>query len=136
MSPLLREKFRAMVKEDGTLVINKQCFTAYMQHLLDLKGMEVNITVDKIHRNRSENQNRYYHAVICKMLADETGHTKDEIHEAMKVKFLSFEDNGIKYVRSTTDLDTKETEHYYEEIRRWAASDLNLFIPDPNQVDF
>ena len=36
-------------------------------------------------------------------------------------------------VRSTTKLNTQEFEEYLETVKRWAATDLQLYIPDPNE---
>lgn len=64
-------------------------------------------------------------------------HEMDMVHDAMKIKFLSRVDaHGLTIARSTTDLTTAEAEEYYENIRRWAASDLNIVLPTPNEVPY
>lgn len=103
------------------------------------EGDHVFVTIEKITREkqRSLDQNAYYWGVVVKILAGETGYTKDEMHEALKVKFLTYENvKGIPTVLSTADLNTKQFEVYLEMVRRWAAMDLGVVIPEPNQVDF
>lgn len=102
-------------------------------------GTHVFITVEKItkERQRSLEQNAYYWGVVIKILSGEIGYSKEEMHEALKVKFLSYENvKGIPTVMSTTQLNTKQFEVYLEMIRRWASMDMGIVIPEPNQVDF
>lgn len=97
------------------------------------------ITIEKITKKkmRSLQQNAYYWGVVIDILANETGYTKDEMHEALKVKFLQYENvPGLPTMRSSTDLSTVEFETYMEMIRRWASQDLGIVIPEPNQTQF
>jgi len=103
-------------------------------YLNTLRGKNVEVSVSLRRRHRSAQQNNYYWGVIIKMLSDFTGHDPNEVHEAMKSMFLSYEDKGIRYIRSTSVLTTAEAEEYYEKIRRFAAESLDLYIPDPNEA--
>ena len=125
-------------------VISPECELNFLdyaqvgQYLLDLKrkGVEnVDVVITKPSRRKTSNQRKFYWAVILEILSNYTGHERTELHEVLKVKFLSYEDNGITYYRSTEDLTTAECEEYYEKIKRWAADELGVYIPDPNQVD-
>lgn len=96
------------------------------------------IIIEPYRKTRSGQQNRYYWGVVIERLSNHTGFTKDEMHEVLKYKFLSFEKesrDGQKFIvtRSTVSLDTKEMEDYLESVRRWAAQDLNCDIPEPNE---
>jgi hypothetical protein len=116
---------------------DKDKYFGWVDKLKD--GTHVFVTVEKITREkqRSLDQNAYYWGVVVKILAGETGYTKDEMHEALKVKFLTYENvKGIPTVLSTANLNTKQFEVYLEMVRRWAAMDLGIVIPEPNQVDF
>jgi hypothetical protein len=42
--------------------------------------------------------------------------------------------SGIPTVVSTSRLDTEQFFRYCEAIRTWAAVDLGVYIPDPNEV--
>jgi len=84
---------------------------------------------------RSLRQNAYYHGVLVKRLAHFCGYEHDEMHEALKWKFLQKPEAPIPTVRSTTTLTTKEFKAYNESIKRWAAQEFDLYLPDPNEVE-
>jgi len=83
---------------------------------------------------RSKEQNDYYWGVVVTMLSDRFGYSKDEIHEILKWKFLrAVEPGKPDRIRSTRDITTLEAEAYYEQIRRWAAAEYNVYIPLPSE---
>lgn len=132
-----KPKFLGVIDSNGELHIDKQSYVGYHQHLLNLKGLPVTIVIDKVRKTRSDRQNAYYHGVVCKIIADFTGHSSSEIHTAVSMKFLSMTDSkGITFTRSTTDLNTIEMENYLDRIRIWARTELGVFVPMPNQVDY
>ena len=94
-------------------------------------------------KNRSNQQNKYYWAVIVKTLSEETGYEPDEIHEIIKHKFLtkhvlmqskSGKTISASFNNSTSSLDTKEFEELMSKIRIWASSQLGIWLPEPNEV--
>ncbi len=86
----------------------------------------------KARHQRSVQQNRYYWGVVCKLVADHTGYSPDEVHQIFTNMFLSYNKKGHKFTESTTRLNTQEFEWYMEECRRWAAMELQVYIPNPN----
>jgi hypothetical protein len=97
------------------------------------EGKEVSIDIKIYKPSRSDAQNRYYWAVVVPMLADDLGYTRDEMHEALKYKFLREDyDNGLSRVGSTADLNVEEFAHYITVVQIFAA-ELGIVIPDPNQ---
>lgn len=88
---------------------------------------------EKEKKNRSTQQNRYYFGVVCKLIADHTGYTQDEIHQILAEEFLSYEKDGRKFVESTTKLSTADFEIYMEKCRGWAAIQLQVYLPHPNE---
>lgn len=112
---------------------------AYDGYLMTLGG-EVEVVVRKRRHQRSLNQNQYYWGVVVRMIADETGHTSDEIHEMLKRMFLRdlIEIKGEVYetVKSTTGLDTYGfSKDYVDRIKIWAMDKLNLIIPEADSVE-
>ncbi len=100
-------------------------------------GTRLVVTVKKYVPKRSGRQNSYYHGVVVKMIADETGMTPEETHEGLKIKFLSVQhDERLPTVRSTARLTTKEFMEYIDKITVWAAQFLGLVLPDPYSVDY
>ena len=138
----MKPRFRAILtdQKEAGFDIYPSDIQKYLRHLEKIQfGTHVFITIEKITREkqRSLDQNAYYWGVVVKILAWEIGYTKDEMHEALKVKFLTYENvKGIPTVLSTANLNTKQFEVYLEMVRRWAAMDLGIVIPEPNQVDF
>lgn len=118
---------------------NRKAFDAALQKL---EGKEVIVGISRARANRSLNQNAWYWGVIVELLSEHTGYTPDEMHEALKAKFipkrLAIQDgNGVikddlVIGGSTTGMNKSEFGEYCESIRRWAAEDLGLDIPDPS----
>jgi hypothetical protein len=121
----------------GNLTLKNPQF--FKEELNDLSG-DVIVIVSECRGKRSDNQNRYIWGVVYKLISDFTGYTCEEVHEYYKEKFLSdkktiqigAEEIPIN-VASTTKLSTKEFEEYCENIRRHAAVELQILIPEPNE---
>lgn len=107
----------------------------YLVQLSKLEGKEIELIIRQKKSQRSLDQNSYYWGVVVAILGDHCGYDPEEMHEALKFKFLRKGKEGLETVTSTTDLNTKEFEDYLERIRRWASMELNCFIPQPNEVE-
>jgi len=104
---------------------------------------ELEITVRRLYANRSIQQSRYYWGVVVALLSEYTGFTPDEMHDWLKMKFIPkklavCDGNGEvqgEFVMggSTRKMTTAQFTDYIETIREWAASDLDVQIPDPNE---
>ena len=84
---------------------------------------------------RSDRQNRYMWAVVYKTIGDSLGYTPEEVHQIFGEMFLSYQKDFKKFVRSTTSLKTDEMENYLEQVRRFAATELSINVPLPNEVE-
>ncbi|HCJ67017.1 MAG TPA: hypothetical protein DHV62_06760 [Elusimicrobia bacterium] len=107
----------------------------FNKYLLNFANKEVQVVVSIPKKQRSNEENRYYWGVVIKILSEHIGYTDEEIHEALKLKFLKDESREIPILRSTASLTTVEFEEYLEKIRMWAAQELNCIIPEPNEVE-
>lgn len=101
-------------------------------------GKTVQITVRETGKPRSNNQNRYYWSICVGMIADETGHTAEEVHEFLKAKLLprytvTIASESISATKSTSDLSTDQFETFLNHVRAFAAIELGLTIPLPNE---
>jgi len=84
---------------------------------------------------RSNNENSYYWGVVIELISQETGMTPDESHEAMKLLFLKKRvSEKLWTIKSTATLNTLEFEEYLENVKRFASLELNIIIPDPNEL--
>jgi len=70
---------------------------------------------------------------VYRLLADYTGHSPEEIHEAMKYEFLLNHESKLKVPRSTSELSTLEMEDYLSRVREFASMELGVYIPEPNE---
>jgi len=113
--------------------------TDFTDHLFTLEGCDIDLTVEKHKKQRSNNQNAYFHCVIVKGISDKTGYTKEETKEILRMLFISYElkvgDKIIKVGRSTASLTTSEFEELNSECREWASQTLDLYLCEPNEVE-
>ena len=109
------------------------------QVLQNLQHGNYKINIQRIRDGRSLNQNRYYWAVVVALLASELGYFKDEMHELLRRKFLAYTKTNPTtgeqemFSKSTASLTTQEMEEYLEAVRIWAISELDVYIPLPNE---
>jgi len=113
------------------------------------EGQYVEISISPVKRERSLSQNSYYWGVVLPMITEEVagkeqGRVDEEIvqqvHEEMKIRFLSFEveslvdKSKLTFTKATKELSTSEFESYLEQIRRFAKNELGINIPLPNEI--
>lgn len=103
------------------------------------KPVRIKMTVEKVRKTRSEQQNRYYWGVVVAMIADELGYNpweRQEVHNALKLAVRGgLGDKRLQVPVSTSTMNTLEFSEYVEDCRRWSALHLNINIPDPNQIE-
>lgn len=126
-------RFLASIVEGKFIYENPQ---AVALRVKKLNNSEVWVSIAKKTKIRSNNQNRYYWGVVVFILAKELGYLAEEIHDALKFKFLLEKAEKIEVPRSTTELSTIEFENFLSTVRMWASSELNIYIPEPNEVPF
>ena len=99
------------------------------------KDGEYVLGIKKYFKQRSLNENNYYWGTVIAEIANYTGYSPQEAHDALKSKFLPHitDEFGLTHITSTPALSTKYFEIYMEDIRRWAAEDLGVIVPLPNE---
>jgi len=113
-----------------------------------LEGKQVSVKIGPRTRVRSNLQNNYLWGVVYKTISDETGNDSKDLHEFFKEKFISTivyrtmhkpdgtsEVIDFRHTRSTTDLTTTEFIEYYRNIIAFAAEDLGIYVPEPNEEE-
>ena len=113
------------------------------KHVLEKnEGKRVKIDIKRYRDNRTMQQNKYYWGVVVDLLSEETGYTPEEMHEALKWKFLKkYQKTGLPTISSTTEVDVYEFfKNYIDKIRDWASlpkkeGGFDLNIPDPPSQD-
>lgn len=120
-------KFKVTKSQD------KRAVMAYLDRLPE--GKTYNVTIVRHRERRTVDQNRLLWLwVNC--ISDETGQDKDDLHEYFKQKFLGFDTKtlwGVQVFKSvsTASLDTLQFTQYLERIRAFAAAELGIELPDP-----
>ena len=119
--------------QDGTVYLERQW--KYAELLTKLEGQNIELTIRRKRRTRTNQQNRYLHGVVIPTLAEHLGYDQVEMKQALKWRFLQVHHDKLPTVRYTAELDTAEMTEFIEQIRRLAA-ELGCDIPSPGEVDY
>jgi hypothetical protein len=90
-------------------------------------------------RKRSTEQNAFLHAVPLKIIADHTGHDVEDMKTYLLGECFGWQGYEImgsmrkKPVKRSSELDTSQFSFFMEWIESWAAQNLELIIPRPNE---
>lgn len=90
----------------------------------------------EVKETRSDKQRKYQWGCVYDIISKDTGYLPKEVHQLMQKQFLAYENKGEWFVRSTTELNTKEMEEYLSNIRRFASVELSIFVPLPGETEF
>lgn len=135
----MRAKFKATIAVyEQQLVLTDTQSKALAEFLAQFEGKAVTVEISKPASTRSLRQNAYYWGVVLTFIAQETGHSTEEIHLAVKDmflprKFIALGSREVEIRKTTTDLTPTEFSSYIEQVRAWAATELNCSIPSPNE---
>ena len=116
-----------------TTEIDRQMVVSHIQRL-DIKAKTYTVEVKEKRVRRTISQNALYWLWLT-CISKETGNDKDELHEYFMRKYLS-----PKFIRifgtetetyTTTELDTVNFKYYLDNICAFAATELAITLPDP-----
>lgn len=104
---------------------------AWLEYLLSVDKKKLVVSIEQEKWVRSTSQNKFYWAYL-RIIANETGHTEDDLHALFKRKFLPPEFKTIlgvevKLPASTTKLDKISFGEYMDKILAMTG----IPIPDP-----
>lgn len=119
------------IVKEGKLILNNR--RNFMDQLQQFEGKDVEVRIRQRSEKRTKEQNSLYWKWI-EVLSNETGFTKDEMHELIKYKYLKrniINSEGVEEVviKSTTTMTTKEFSQFMNDILFWANSTLNINLP-------
>lgn len=126
--------FTGRVLPGGLLVLDRA--KDYGAHVRSLRGRFVEVIVRKRRTQRSSQANRFYFGVVIALIAEHCGYEKDEMHEALAMRFLRIEDDpitGSPRRKRTPHTDTAEFADYVEACIRFGA-ELGVVIPAPGAI--
>ena len=136
--------------KDGKLFLSEPRRKQMIADCAKIKeGKLVEIEIKTLPR-RSDQQSKYYWAVIVALIQERLQDLGHEVDSDLTHDFLKSKFNSKKIVTeegevigeiggSTTRLSVSEFMDYISDIQRWAATYLDLVIPEPNsqsQMDF
>ncbi len=106
---------------------------------LDLTNPWV-LTIKRHTKKRSISQNNLLHKWLD-IIADETGNSPEDVKEAMKEQFLGMVEvsiGGMPYMvrKHTSALSTEEMTTFMNQIYVFAAEDLDIHLPVPEDLHF
>lgn len=122
---------------------DRQNFRRYCNSLY-LWGCEKGgvVEVKKRHRPRSLQQNAYAHCLFG-YFASEFGLTRESVKydlfkkkvnpDIFERKRINKRGQEITYIRSSSDLDTKEFTLALERFRNWSSMEAGLYLPAPDE---
>ncbi len=92
------------------------------------------IELKKIHKNRTNKQNRYVHALFT-LYGGEWGLTMEETKTVVKRELgYIYEKNGQKFLMHTSQMDTKELTEFIDRFRNMSA-DQGLYLPSADEFN-
>jgi len=106
----------------------------FIKRVNELVETDKTIDLSEKRAKRSIDQNSYLHVIIG-LLGIETGHTLEEAKQLIKFKcpFMNYKKKDAYFLRSTTELNTKEMTELIDWLRNWSSKELGLYLPTPDQ---
>ncbi len=127
----MKKFFKATLIENGFEWQNEDQFSKYS---LKHAGAEVLVFLTEKYGIRTLQQNRYYFGVVVKTIAEETGHSKDKIHEELKKNFLDSDKydhmgewEAIAEILDRRKEDIRDSGERYKELREKGCPELTAF---------
>jgi hypothetical protein len=94
------------------------------------------VVIKRKTKQRTLNQNALYWKWVG-IVAAETGHTPDDIHEWAKPQFLTPKviviDDVERRIYSTKNLTTEEMTAYMDAFNAWSVSEMGIGLPIPEE---
>ena len=138
-----------MKRIEVTTSIHNGLFKRNRNTVLDaiksFNGSDVVLTIDKVKKKRSNNQNRFYWGCLIPLMQkgakDMWGESWsiDKAHKHLSKLFVFHESVNVKTSeitqtpKSTTELTTTDWEVYVTEIRIYLLENFDIEAPEPNE---
>jgi hypothetical protein len=121
--------FFGKAKDNQIEFSNKKALSDYLS---TVEGKGLWIRIERMTGQRSDTQNRFYWAYI-RVIANETGHSDQELHELFKRLFIppqwkTILGREVKLPGSTTNLSKSDFGEYLDRI----AAETGIPVPDSN----
>lgn len=118
---------------------------AAYEYLENLVEHQARVEIKKKAPVRSLAQNNYLHLILG-WFCCEFGYTIEEVKyrifkmqvnpDIFIAKRINKRGDEVRYVRSTTELDSSEFNTAVERFRNWCSMECQFYIPAPNETQF
>ena len=143
---MVKPKFLGKILK-GVLVYNdNKRLKKYLQTFKDEQVVE--IVISRKFKRRTSGQiwedtnfNGYYWGVIFKILSEELGYLTEnerkQLHDwiQMNAGNVAHMKDGKEVARGTKLMSGKEFSDFCSKVRIWSSRDLEIWLPEPNEVD-
>lgn len=107
---------------------------------LNVESQGWEVTIEKMRDKRTDRQRRLYWKWIG-IIGSEIGYDKDDLHDALREKFLPLIEvdilgKRVKRLTSTGKLSIAKMAQYMCDVDRFAAYELSILLPHPEDVDY
>ena len=110
---------------------NKTTLVDYIRGIED--GTKVEVEITETPDVRTNKQNKLWWAWM-KIIGNELGYSKNEVHDILKYKFLLREEindgETTQHLKSTSTLTKKELNKLTQDVFFWANDTLNINLPN------
>ena len=131
----MRQSWIGLDVRDGRLAANIRQGIA--DFIAQFDGDRIDLTIKRHKSQRSRDQNAYWWAVPVAILAEHCGYEPEQMHYAILGQWRGYIEGlgGQQIPRcvSSSKLNTAEFTELIEWVQRWAAMELDVQIPAPNE---
>ncbi len=113
---------------------NKQERENFLNRVTELISGGKEVDLKLVRKKRTVKQNAYFHKILT-LFAIEFGLTVEEAKEYIKRRpdFMTYTKKGISFVKSTSDLNSKEMTDLIDSLRTH-SSELGCYLPTPEEL--
>ena len=123
-------KYTVKISNGKIIYKTNQKLVDYIQTISDNSIADITITIKE--DSRSNSQNKLWWRWM-QIIGDTIGYSKNEMHELLKVKFLTREyildGETKKYIKSTATLSKQEFNKLTNDVFFWANDTLSINLP-------
>ena len=103
-----------------------QQFEVQVERLRSKKDV---VRLEHVPKPRSNNQNKYLHALYG-LMAQYTGYSTEEVKTISKRHLgYYYERGGHKFLVETSKMDTKQMTEFIDKVRLWGIEDVGCYLP-------
>ncbi len=130
---MLKRSFKAYMHNGKLVYASPKTLVNYKWTIKD--KTPVKITFEKWSEGHTDPQRKYYFGVVIMyLLAEFDGYTKDDMHHALKWKFLVDPEDTMPKRPSIQNLTVDEMAEFLDKIITMASTDYGIVIPDANET--